>query len=440
MRKLLQVARREYLAAVRTKGFIMGLVMAPLLMGGSIIAITTLRNQVDVSDKRVAIVDRTDKLGEGLVKAAEERNQREVNDPKTGRKLKPAYRLEVLPVQREALDAQRLELSDRVRRGELHAFVDIAPDVLHPGAGGATNQPPVAYHAKNPALDDLRQWLQNPLNDLLRKARLAEAGIDPTKVQDLFRWQGVEGMGLVSRDTATGGVQSARRRNEAEAVGVPMAVMMLMWIVVMMGAMPLMNSVMEEKNQRIAEVLLGAVPSFDLMMGKVLGGLGVAMTGAVFYVGMTMFSLANLGLAGYVPFPILPWFFAFMVLNIFMLGAVFAALGSLCSDAKDVQNATFPALLPTLVPMFIWLPVVQQPLSPFATWTSLFPPFTPMLMLLRQSASEAVPAWQPWAGLAGVLATTLLAVWVGGRVFRLGVLWPGKPPKFRDLIRVLWRG
>ncbi len=440
MRKLLQVARREYLAAVKTKGFIMGLVMAPLLMGGSIIAIAALRNQVDVSDKRVVIIDRTGALGEGLVKAAEERNQRDVNDAKTGRKLKPAYRFEVSAPRSDDPDAQRLELSDRVRRGELHAFLDIAPGVLQPGAAGGTNAPTVAYHAKNPALDDLRQWLQNPLNDLLRRVRMTAAGIDPSKVQDLFRWQAVEGMGLLSRDAATGQVQPPRRRGEAEAVGVPMAVMMLMWIVVMMGAMPLMNSVMEEKNQRIAEVLLGAVPSFDLMMGKVLGGLGVALTGAVVYVGMTLFSLANLGLAGYVPFPILVWFFAFMVLNIFMLGAVFAALGSLCSDAKDVQNATFPALLPTLVPMFIWLPVVQQPLSPFATWTSLFPPFTPMLMLLRQSASDAVPAWQPWAGLAGVLATTLLAVWVGGRVFRLGVLWPGKPPKFRELLRVILRG
>ena len=220
----------------------------------------------------------------------------------------------------------------------------------------------------------------------------------------------------------------------------PAAVMMLMWMMVLMGAMPLLNAVMEEKNQRIAEIMLGAARPFELMMGKVLAGLGVSLTGSAIYLVVAMFALGNLGIAGYVPYHILPWFFAYLVLNIFMLGAIFAAAGSLCTDAKDVQNMTLPAMLPSLIPMFIWMPVVQQPLSTFATATSLFPLFTPILMLLRQCTPEAIPAWQPWVGLAGVIATAILCVWIGGRVFRLGMLWQGRPPKLGQLIRLAVRG
>jgi len=438
MRKVWKIAQREYLAAVKTKGFLIGLVMAPLLMGGSLIAIVTLKDHVDVTDKRVAVLDHTGVLTGALIQAARERNEREVTNATTRKKAKPAYGFEAVEPQPERLEDQRLLLSERVRRGELHGFLEIGAGVIRPSQ--QTNAARITYHAKNPALDDLRQWLAGPINEQLRQVRLAEAGIDRARIPDLFDRRPIEGMGLLARDTATGGIQQAQRRSEAEAVGVPAGVMMLMWMMVLMGAMPLLNAVMEEKNQRIAEIMLGAARPFELMLGKVLAGLGVSLTGSVIYLAVAVFALGNLGLAGYLPYHILPWFFVYLVLNIFMLGAVFAAAGSLCTDAKDVQNMTLPAMLPSLIPMFIWLPVVQQPLSTFATATSLFPPFTPILMLLRQCTPETIPAWQPWVGLAGVIATATLCVWVGGRVFRLGMLWQGRPPKLAQLVRLAVRG
>jgi ABC-2 type transport system permease protein len=71
---------------------------------------------------------------------------------------------------------------------------------------------------------------------------------------------------------------------------------------------------------------------------------------------------------------------------------------------------------------------------------SLIPPFTPMLMLVRQSSPMTIPSWQPWVGLAGVLLSAALAVWAGGRIFRVGILMQGKTPKPSDLFRWAIRG
>jgi ABC-2 type transport system permease protein len=129
-----------------------------------------------------------------------------------------------------------------------------------------------------------------------------------------------------------------------------------------------------------------------------------------------------------------------MLLAIIMFGAMSAALGSTCSEAKDAQSLTFPTLLPAIFPMFIYFPVVKEPMGSFATWTSLIPPFTPVLMLLRQATPASVPAWQPIVGLIGVVIFTILFVWAGGRIFRVAILMQGTPPKLANLLRWAVKG
>jgi ABC-type Na+ efflux pump permease subunit len=118
-----------------------------------------------------------------------------------------------------------------------------------------------------------------------------------------------------------------------------------------------------------------------------------------------------------------------------MQGSIFSAIGSACNDARDAQNWTLPAILPVLLPLLMMVPILKEPNSFFSTTMSLIPPFTPMLMLARQSAPGGIPPWQPWIGLVGVLCFTSLCVYVGGRIFRVGILMQGKPPKLKDLIR-----
>ena len=151
MRKTLKLACREYVASVKTKGFIIGLLLAPIFMGGSLIAFALLKDRVDTADKTVAIVDRSGILAPALLKAAQQRNANEVHEEESGKKIKPAYLFDNIEPNSEDPRTQRLELSERVRRGHLHAFVDIGADVVHPGKNREAAR--ITYHAKNAADD-----------------------------------------------------------------------------------------------------------------------------------------------------------------------------------------------------------------------------------------------------------------------------------------------
>jgi ABC-2 type transport system permease protein len=438
MVKTLVFALREYKASVKTKGFIIGLILAPIFMGGSLITFALLKDRVDTTDKTVAIWDRSGVLAPVLVAAAEARNNTEVLDPDTGKKTKPAYLFEVISPNEPDPNAIRLALSNRIRAGKLHAFVEIGPEIVHPGANRDLCR--VAYHAKNAVMDDMRQWMGRPINDHLRKLRLADAGIEEAQVKDLFHWANVDGLGLVTKDAATGHIQKAQRANEIQAILIPIVAMMLMFLMVMMSVPGMLQSVMEEKTQRIAEVLMGSIKPFEFMMGKLISGIAVSLTSSAVYIIGTVMVVRHMGFQAYIPFHILPWFFAYMLLAILMLGALAAAMGSTCSEAKDAQALTFPTMIPAMIPMFVYFPILKEPASGFATVMSLIPPFTPFLMLLRQATPGGVPAWQPIVGLIGVVLCTVLFVWLGGRLFRVAILMQGTPPKFTNIVRWAFRG
>ena len=438
MRKLLRLAKREYLASVKTKGFIIMLVLMPVLMGGTSVAMILLQDQVDTTDKKVAVLDRSGVIADVLLMAAKARNDAAVFDKESGKKIQPAYIFESVSPDDTNPEGQKLDLSNRINDGELHGFLDIGPNVLT--LEGEKDTFLMAYHAKNAAMDSIRGWLNNTINNHLSMTRMRDAGVDDSQANKILTRIQVEAMGLVSVDKDTGEIKAARKMNEAEALLVPLILFFLMFMMVMMGAMPLLQSTMEEKTQRIAEVLLGSLTPFEFMGGKVLGGLGVALTGTLFYLSGGILLASKMGAVDFIPFHLIPWFLVFLIFEIVMVGSMLAALGSACNDPKDAQNLTFPAMIPVMFPMFVFMPILQEPTSGFATWMSLFPPFTPMLMLIRKAAPVDIPAWQPWVGLVGVLLFTVLAVWMGGRIFRVGILMQGGAPKIGKIFRWVFRG
>lgn len=438
MNKAFKVAKREYLAQVKTKGFVIGLLIAPLFMGGSGIAFALLRNKVDTRDKKIAIVDYSGIVADAVVESARAYNEAVVYDDETGKKMRPAYLIEVVEPGDRDLKQLQLELSDRVRADDLHAFVVVSEGVLHQWADGEPDS--IAYYSERGALDETRNWIANPINNHLRRLRIIEAGIDESSFGDIFDWANPIPLGLVSADVETGEISGAQRTSEAEAILVPVAMMMMLFLMMMWGAMPQLQAVMEEKSQRIAEVIIGSVRPFDFMMGKLLGGISVSLTAAGFYVLVAVIGLPQIGLGEYIPYNLLPWFFLYIIIAIFMYGALLASLGSACNDLSEAQSLTFPAMIPMMIPMFIMMPVIQHPESGFATAVSLFPPFTPLLMMLRQSTAGGIPSWQPWAGLVGAVLFTAFLIWVGGRVFRVAILMQGTPPKFKNIMRWAIRG
>ncbi|MFO7615668.1 MAG: ABC transporter permease [Bacteroidales bacterium] len=432
MNRTLVIAKREYVAAVRTRGFLITILLLPIFMGGSFIVMALTRDKVDLTDKRIAVVDQSGLVGQHLVESAEWRNNG-ILDTITGEKRAPAYFIELIDYDKADPSGQKLLLSDRVRGKEIYAFLHIGPEVLHPVPGDEASR--VFYFSEQSLMDETRNWIGYILNEKIRQIRVAELGLDSKQVSDLFNYLNLEKMGLSRVDSRTGDIREARKSNELEAIIVPYILMFLMFMTIMMSAVPLLTAVMEEKSERIAEVLLGSVSPTQFMMGKVMGGLGVSLTTTIIYLlgGILMVNQFDLG--EIIPYSVLPWFFVYMFLNIIMVGSIFAGLGSMCNDSKDAQAIQFPAMLPLILPMFLLMPVIQNPLGGLATWASLFPPFTPMLMLVRQAMQVTIPIWQPIAGLAGVVLFTIFSVWVGGRLFRSNIILHGRRPKLGVLVR-----
>ncbi len=438
MNKTLVIAKREYRAAVRTKGFLITLLLLPIFMGGGLIVMALTQDKVDTTDKRIAVIDHSGILGETLKQKAELRNISEVTDSATGEKIAPAYTIIMVSPDTVDPDAQKLKLSDQVRNKEVEAFIQIGTDIVHPKPG--TDGSRIFYFSENSMMDETRNWIGYVLNEKIREIRIEEIGIAPEKVSDLFYWVNMEGMGLMKKDTRTGDIQDARQSNVFETIFIPYILMFLMFMSLMMSAIPLLNAVMEEKSERIAEVLLGSLTPGQFMMGKVIGGLAVSLTTTGIYIVGAVITMNYMDLGQVIPYSVLPWFFVYMFLNIIMVGSGMAALGSTCNDSKDAQAMQFPAMLPIIIPMFVMMPIIQNPLGNFATIMSLIPPFTPMLMLVRQATQVTIPLWQPIAGLAGVLVFTLISVWAGGRIFRSAIIMHGKRPKFGVLVRQMLKG
>jgi ABC-2 type transport system permease protein len=442
--RILTIAKRDYIATVRTKAFLFGLVVAPILFGGGSIGMSLIKNKPDTADRRIAVVDHTGVVGAALVRAAGEKNRKELFDKKTGQQIAPRYTFELVPPAAANPQEQLLALSDRVRRRDLAAILEIGANAVHPpqidDAKSESNENDnpaagVSYYTNTGGLDELRNWLNGPVNDGVRSARLRELGIDVTHLQGLTISVPITRMGLVERDPATGRIEEAHKRGELESFFVPFSVAIILAMIVMVGSAPMLQNVTQDKSQRIVEMLLGTVTPLELMAGRVLGSVGVSITSSLLYVAGGILAVNAMGLSGLLPLSILPWFYVYLLADVVMLCAFAAALGAACSTPQDAQNLAIVLLTPCLIPMFTLVTVLRQPNGMVATVLSLIPPFTPILMLLRQAIPNGVPAWQPWVGLAGVLAFTLATVWAASRIFRVAILMHGKPPKLSELVR-----
>lgn len=438
MNKIWTLFKREYRASVRTKSFIISVLLVPIMMGGGFLAMIIMEKNKDTDDKHFVVIDYSGLMEAPLKNALEIRNSEEIFHARTGEKIDAAYIVDFMEPDLQDLNGQRLALSERVEKQELHAFIEIGPDILHPA--GEDKEGYLKYYSQHSFNDQIRYWFQNVVNNNLREMRAAELNLDETQAQDLLWWINVEGMGLVSVDKKTGEQVDAERTNELQTFLIPYVLLILMFMLVMMSAIPQLSSVMEEKSEKIAEVLLGTITPFQFMMGKVMGGIGVSLTIAAIYVGAGVFTLNYIDMQSLIPVDVLPWFFIFTVLFILMVGSGMAALGATCNDNKDAQSLTFPAILPAIIPMFLIAPIIADPTGPLATTLALIPPFTPTVMVIRLASSVTIPMWQPVVGLIGVILFTILSVWIGARIFRTAILIQGQKPTLATLYKYAFKG
>jgi ABC-2 type transport system permease protein len=245
---------------------------------------------------------------------------------------------------------------------------------------------------------------------------------------------------LSRKDPASGKISDASEESRLATFLAPAGLSILMFMMILVGTTPLMQSVFEEKTNRIAEVLLGSLRPFELMMGKLLGMVGVSLTTTALYLGGAYWAAHKYGFSEYLPPWLIAWFLIYQTLGVLMYGSVFIAIGAACSDIKETQSLTMPVMLVAMIPMFTLVNLIEHPSSPLSTGLSFFPFATPQVMLIRQSIPPGIPWWQPVVGILGTLAMTAACVYAAGRVFRVGLLMQGKGANFAQMAKWVFRG
>ncbi|MBQ2242864.1 MAG: ABC transporter permease [Bacteroidales bacterium] len=248
------------------------------------------------------------------------------------------------------------------------------------------------------------------------------------------------------------------------------------YIFVFMFGNMVMNSVIQEKSNRIVEVIVSSVKPFDLMLGKILGVAGVAVTQFLIWVVLTvvlvfgfqavmgpelftggaqqMTQMAGvdaeammaaaaapsgpladiMGALSQINFPyIIGCFLIYFVLGYLLYAAMFAAVGSAVENEADTQQLTLPISLPLILGLFIMLHTFEHPESSLSFWASMIPFTSPMVMLARIPFEGAVPTWELLLSIGLLFVTFLAIVYLSGKIYRVGILMYGKKASWKDL-------
>jgi ABC-2 type transport system permease protein len=428
MRRVLTIAQSEFVRLTRSKAFIIGILLMPVLVGAMITFMGYAQRQVDREEREFAVVDLTGDLYEPLAAAARDYNAKpgEHGEPHTGPRFTPRR----IDLEGRDVEAVKLELSEQVRRKALFAFVVIPATALAP----SEKPDPIQYYTDTIGYETLPDWLRPTLRDEITKQRASRAGLDPAMVATLISRPELSTFRPLARG-ADGRVAESRKVDAIATLGPPVFFLVLMFMAVMTSAQHLLNAIIEEKMSRICEVLVGSVTPFQLMMGKLAGVSAVSVllvlvyfSGALFLVFRSgRWDLLNVGLMG--------WFVLFLICAALMYGAIFLALGSACSSISDAQSLLQPAMMLLLLAYLGSFVVMRAPDSKLAVAMSLFPTMTPFSMMLRIAVPPGAPLWQVAIAVALLVASTIAVVWAASRVFRIGILMQGKAPNLPELLR-----
>ena len=328
-------------------------------------------------------------------------------------------------------DALLTELGQKVMDEELFAYMVIDEDPVHAGTA-------VRYVSANLTDDDLKNWFGDLATSVVRERRLAEKEIDPQVAQ----WV-QEPLKIEMRKAGSDGDEEvdaqARIRQWAPAVFV-----YLLWVAVFSISQMLLTNTIEEKSNRIMEVLLSSISPLQLMVGKIGG---IALTGLTMVTAWVLFFVAvvkglplvmdldmefDLSEIAADPF-FLASFVAYFLFGYLFYAAVLVAIGSVCNSLKEAQNLMAPVSVLLMVPLMTLVPITQDPNGSLAKLLSFVPPFTPFVMMNRAAGPPAM--WEYLATTGLLIVSVGLVMWAAAKVFRIGILMTGKPPKPSEIIR-----
>lgn len=419
MRKILLIARREYAETVRTKTFIIGMLMTPLLIGVIMFISIKTSNPATVSmpARVVVITDLTGALSEEITASFDSHNK---SAPK-----RQIILLQV-PADRKNLDEIIDREKQKLQQGHQNLYVVIEADVAD---GGKIR---FFSRAKKTPDFDLVPMVRNMLHEVVVQRRCELRNVSPELLADLRRWAPIEHTEVGS----SGAVQRARTGADmAFGMMLPFFFMFMMFMGIFGMGQQMVSSVIEEKNSRVIEVLVSAVSPFELMAGKIVGLAGTGLTV------MTIWSIAAYGAARWrglnidVPPALLGYFVLYYVLGFMLFSSIQAGIGSVCNTIKEAQSLMMPLSFIMIIPMISWMHLVRNPEGVPAQVLSFVPLLTPMIMILRISTSDNLSAFQIIAPTVVLIAAVPGVIWIAAKIFRTGILMYGKRPGLKEVIR-----
>jgi ABC-2 type transport system permease protein len=427
MTKIALIARSEYLRRVRSRWFLATTLLAPLFaVAAMVIPVVVLAGADEARPARVAVLDETGRL---LAPLAERLG--------SGTEVVAA----AVP-----LDSLRARILARRLDGAL-----VLPAGVLDGSAEA------AYYAGGGLSEQAA--LRDAVAEVVRAARVRDAGASEAVVA-VFEAPVAVRMVTVSAsgDASGGAIAQFMLAN---------VLSLLLYIAILIYGAVVMRGVIEEKANRIVEVIASSARPFELMMGKVLGigavgltqlaGWGLLMVGmsvaagpllllvlgspdpAALAAGAEALPFDPAALPALVTPGLMVAFVLFFLGGYLLYAGLFAAVGSAVDQESDAQTLQVPIIVPVMIPLFFLAFVADQPGAPLSVFLSLFPLSSPVLMIVRMTVSS-VPAWQVALSLALLAGAFVVVIALAARIYRVGILMTGKKATLRDLWRWLRTG
>ncbi|MEK9499899.1 ABC transporter permease [Gaopeijia maritima] len=402
------VIRREYLQRVRSRWFVIATIAGPLLMLGLMIVPILIASRGEQADRLVVVVDRTgvlhDRVAEGLERAG-------------------------YTVESAAGDDAEAALRGRVESDDLGGYLVLDDATIERGTARfvSTSRPSIVRQVA------LRQIVAQAAI----AARIGDAGDDLEAL--------LGGGELDFEVVSDGGIGFDDAAFAASYFGA-----FILYMTILLYAVAVMRSVLEEKSSRVVEVVISSMRPWQLMLGKILGVGAVGLTQLTIWAasgalivsaGIPALLAANPQFAQLSELrEILPGigyaglFAVFFLGGYFMYSGLYAAVGAMCNTDEEAQQAQFPVIMLLVVPIIFVTQVINEPNAPLSVALSLIPFFSPILMFAR-AAAGAAPLWQVGASVLGMAVTVVAIAWVAGRIYKVGILMAGKRPTLPELWR-----
>ncbi len=460
MSKIAAIAWREFTQTVMRKIFLLAVLGMPVLIIaiGVIAGVMMKTHQEPPLVGTVAIVDPTGELSAAAqiefdqekIRRDEERQQREAVETATealgsgsippgsigtsGAMPKAARGEVIITIERveEETDAALKTLKQRVRDDELLAAAVIGPEVLDipPDRG---ERPKFLLFVSEHLDSDHVSLIEQRLGASVVRVRAQRTGKDPDEVLAMLKRPGADTKRLLEGEQEMDA--SATSRKLAQII-IPMAFMMLIWIGTLTSSQHLLMTTIEEKSNRVMEVLLSAVSPLQLMTGKILGHGGVGLLIVLIYSSVGIAALIALErFTQFITTMDLVYLAIFYFMAYFMIASIMAAVGSAVSEIREANTLVTPVMMLLMVPWMLWMPITQSPNGMVATVCSFIPPMSPFAMILRHVAEEDIPTWQYPVSIIWGYICVLGMIWFAAKIFRVGVLMYGKPPSLLQLIK-----